>query len=64
MWPVGAVSKRTWSNSAVAAASPSSFENSSNAAISIVQAPENCSSMLRTEASGRTPRYGPTIRSR
>ena len=26
--------------------------------------PESCSSMLRTAASGSTPRYGPTIRSR
>ena len=39
-------------------------ENSSKAAISTVQDPENCSSMLRMAASGSTPRYGPTIRSR
>jgi hypothetical protein len=64
VWPVGAVSKTTWSNAAVAASSPSSFENSSNAAISTVQAPESCSSMLATATAGSTPRYGPTMRSR
>ena len=57
--PVGAVSKMTWSNSAVAPRSPSSFENSSNAAISTVHAPESCSSMLATATAGSTPRYGP-----
>ena len=62
--PVGAVSNRTWSNSAVAAGSPSSRANSSNAAISTVQAPESCSSMLFTAAGGRSSRYGPTTRSR
>ena len=62
--PVGAVSKITWSNAAVATLSPSSFENSSKAAISTVQAPESCSSMLATATAGNTPRYGPTTRSR
>ncbi len=62
--PVGAVSKMTWSNWAVTASSPSSFENSSNAAISTVHAPESCSSMLATATAGSTPRYGPTTRSR
>ena len=64
MCPVGAVSKTTWSNEAVALASPSKRENSSNAAISSVQEPENCSSMLATAAAGNSDRYGPTIRSR
>src|ERR1017187_486667 len=62
--PVGAVSKRTWSKSVVASGWPSSLENSSKAAISIVQAPESCSSMPRTMASGSLPRYGPTSFSR
>jgi hypothetical protein len=56
VWPVGAVSKMTWSNPAVAAGSPSNFENWSNAAISTVHAPENCSSMLWIAAAGRMPR--------
>ena len=38
------------------AGSPSSLENSSKAAISTVQAPENCSSMLAMAAAGRMPR--------
>ena len=50
--PVGAVSKITWSNAAVAVASPRRRENSSKAAISSVQEPENCSSMLATAAAG------------
>ena len=62
--PVGAVSKMTWSNSAVAFVSPSKRENSSKAAISKVQEPENCSSMLLIAAAGNSFRYGPTIRSR
>ena len=62
--PVGAVSKIIWSNSLVAVGSPSSLVNSSKAAISTVHAPESCSSMLATAASGSTPRYGPTTRSR
>ena len=44
--------------------SVSSAVNSSKAAISVVQAPESCSSMPLTTASGRLPRTGPTIRSR
>ena len=64
VWPVGAVSKITWSNSAVLSGYPSSLENSSNAAISTVHAPENCSSMLAMAAGGRIPRYGATMRSR
>ena len=62
--PVGAVSKITWSNTEVALASPKSRENSSNAAISSVQEPENCSSMLAIAVAGSCDRYGPTIRSR
>ena len=62
--PVGAVSNRTWSKSAVVPGSPKSRENSSKAAISTVQEPESCSSMLMMAASGSTPRYGPTRRSR
>ena len=42
----------------------SSAVNSSKAAISVVQAPESCSSMPFTTASGSTPRTGPTMRSR
>ncbi len=56
VWPVGAVSKTTWSKRAVVAGSPSSFANSSNAAISTVQAPDSCSSMLASALSGSTPR--------
>ena len=41
---------------AVAAASPRRRVNSSNAAISTVHAPDSCSSMLRSAASGSTPR--------
>jgi hypothetical protein len=52
----GRVSKMTWSNARVASALPSNFENSSNAAISTVHAPDNCSSMLATAAAGSTPR--------
>jgi hypothetical protein len=48
----------------VSAASVSRAVNSSKAAISVVQAPESCSSMLRTASSGSTPRTGPTMRSR
>lgn len=50
--PVGAVSKMTWSKSLVAVGSPSRRENSSNAAISRVHEPENCSSMLAIAAGG------------
>ena len=64
VWPVGAVSKMTWSYSRVTSALPSSLVNSSNAAISSVQAPESCYSMLATALAGSTPRYGPTTRSR
>ena len=46
------------------AVSVSSAVNSSKAAISVVQAPESCSSMPLTTASGSTPRTGPTMRSR
>ena len=46
------------------ALSVSSAVNSSNAAISVVQAPDSCSSMPLTTASGSTPRTGPTMRSR
>jgi hypothetical protein len=56
VWPVGAVSKMTWSNARRSRSSPSSLENSSNAAISTVHAPESCSSMLRSAAVGSTPR--------
>ena len=38
--------------------------NSSNAAISTVQAPDNCSSIVATTASGNLSRYGPTTLSR
>jgi hypothetical protein len=48
----------------VRCASTSRAVNSSKAAISVVQAPESCSSMPRTTASGSTPRTGPTMRSR
>ena len=64
VWPVGAVSKTTWSNAVVVAGSPSSLANSSKAAISTVHAPDICSSMLRTAAAGSTPRNGATMRSR
>ena len=64
VWPVGAVSKRIWSYSERSAGSVSRAVNSSKAAISVVQAPESCSSMLRTTRSGNLPRTGPTIRSR
>ena len=63
MWPVGAVSKMTWSNSAVCSGVASTAVNSLNAAISTVHAPESCSSMLAIAESGSTPRYGPTARS-
>ena len=64
VWPVGAVSNTMWSNSCVSELSINSAVNSSNAAISVVHAPESCSSMPLTIASGRMPRTGPTMRSR
>ncbi len=64
VWPVGAVSKTMWSYLPATPVSVSREVNSSNAAISVVHAPESCSSMPLTTASGRTPRTGPTIRSR
>ncbi len=56
VWPVGAVSKITWSKPAVASGEPSSRANSSKAAISTVQAPESCSSMLATAVAGSRSR--------
>ena len=64
VWPVGAVSKTTWSYSVAVSAEASTRVNSSKAAISIVHAPESCSSMRARAAAGSTPRYGPTTRSR
>ena len=54
--PVGAVSNTMWSKTPVASWSARSLVNSLKAAISTVQAPESCSSMLVMEASGRTLR--------
>jgi len=44
--PVGAVSKTIWSKSLRKAGFVNKPVNSSNAAISVVQEPDNCSSML------------------
>ena len=62
--PVGAVSKRMWSYTAVHAASVNRSVNSLKEAISVVQAPDNCSSIEATSAGGSRPRTGPTMRSR
>ena len=63
--PVGAVSKRTWSKSAVMSSRPeSSPVNSLNDAISVVQDPESCSAIATISFSGSSPRTGPMIRSR
>ena len=65
VWPVGAVSKMTWSKPAVAPGSPSSRENSSKAAISSrAGAGELFLHALAATASGSLPRYGPTSFSR
>lgn len=62
--PVGAVSRIMLSNSSAAWGSPNMRENSLKLAISVVHAPDSCSSMFLTVESGSTPRIGPIIRSR
>ena len=52
VWPVGAVSNTTWSKSPATPVPARSAAKASKAAISTVQPPENCSSMLRIAASG------------
>ncbi len=61
VWPVGAVSKMMCSKRVSREASVSKPVNSSNAAISVVQAPESCSLILLTTSSGRRPLIGSTI---
>ena len=53
VWPVGAVSNTTWSKlwSASAPSPASRAANSSNAAISVVQAPESCSRTVARSSS-------------
>ena len=58
VWPVGAVSKTIWSYSSRNAMSVRSAVNSSNAAISVVHAPDSCSSIPATTSSGSSPRTG------
>ncbi len=64
VWPVGAVSKRTWSYRDVRSSFVSRPVNSLNEAISVVQDPESDSVTERNSSSGIIPRSGPTIRSR
>jgi len=56
VWPVGAVSKMMWSYSRCTSSSVMKPENSLNAAISMVQEPESCSSMLAMTDAGSLPR--------
>ncbi len=62
--PVGAVSKMMWSYFPMSVSSVSNAVNSSKAAISVVQAPESCSSIPARAFSGRLPRIGSRMRAR
>ena len=56
VWPVGAVSKMIWSYWPLMASSVMKWANSLKDAISTVQEPESCSSMLAMMDSGSLPR--------
>jgi len=64
VWPVGAVSKTTWSYWSVRLSSARRSVNSSNEATSVVQEPDSCSVIDASSSSGRSPRTGAMMRSR
>ena len=64
MCPVGAVSNTTTSMPAASPSPESMAAKRSKAAISVVHAPERLSSIPATASAVKTPRTGPTTRSR